>query len=103
MVRITKSVAEKRLGNIEQDKRFWCQDGREFKNLQELEAAFREMSDNTFRYHCNETKSDFSNWVRDVIADEKLSRDLSKCTSPSQAAKSVAGRVAWLKSKITTG
>ena len=103
MVRTTKSVAEKRLGNIEQEKRFWCRDGREFMNLQELEAAFREMSDDTFRCHCNETKSDFSNWVRDVIGDEKLSKDLAKCTGPSQAAKIVADRIAWLKNKIATG
>jgi len=45
-------------------------------------------------------KNDFSNWVRDVIGDEKLSRDLQKSTTQAQAAKSVADRVTWLKSKI---
>jgi len=93
MVRITKSVAEERLGNVSQEKQFWCHDGRYLKNLQELEAALEQITEETFRYHINETKSDFSNWVRDVIGDDKLSRDLKKNATREQAAKSVADRV----------
>ncbi len=100
MVRITKSVAEERLGNVSQEKQFWCHDGRYLKNLQELKVAMEQMTEETFRYHSNEAKSDFSNWVRDVIGDEKLSRDLQKSTTREQAAKSVADRLDWLKSKI---
>lgn len=100
MVRITKSVAEKRLGDVSQEEQFWCHDGRYLKNLQELEAALEQMAEDTFRYHVNETKSDFSNWVRDVIGDEKLARDLRKNTSGALAAKSVAERLNWLKSKV---
>jgi len=100
MVRITRAVAEERLGNVSQEKQFWCHDGRYLKNLEELEAALEQMTEETFRYHSNEAKSDFSNWVRDVIGDEKLSRDLQKSTIQAQAAKSVADRVTWLKGKI---
>ena len=100
MVRITKSVAEERLGNVSQEKQFWCHDGRYLKNLEELELALEQMTEETFRYHANEAKSDFSNWVRDVIGDEKLSRDLQKSTTQAQAAKSVADRVTWLNGKI---
>jgi hypothetical protein len=100
MVRITKLVAEERLGNVSQEKQFWCHDGHYLKNLPELKIALEQMTEETFRYHSNETKSDFSNWVRDVIGDEKLSRDLQKSTTHEQAAKSVAERVTWLKSKI---
>ena len=100
MVRITKSVAAERLSNVSQEKQFWCHDGRYLKNLQELEAALEQMTEETFRYHSNEAKGDFSNWVRDVIGDEKLFRDLQKSTTRAQAAKSVAERVIWLKSKV---
>ncbi|TRZ93231.1 MAG: hypothetical protein D4R82_05450 [Dehalococcoidia bacterium] len=102
MGRITKSVAEGRLGNVEQEKQFWCHDGHYLKNLQELEAALEQMTEETFRHHVNETKSDFSNWVRDVIGDDKLSRDLQKNTTRAQAAKSVAERIVSLKKKIET-
>jgi hypothetical protein len=100
MVRIAKSVAEERLGDVSQEKQFWCHDGRYLKNLEELEVALEQMTEETFRYHSNEAKSDFSNWVRDVIGDEKLSRDLQKSTTQAQAAKSVVDRVTWLKGKI---
>jgi len=100
MVGITKSIAEKRLGDVSQEKQFWCHDGRYLKNLQELEAALEQMEEETFRYHVNETKSDFSNWVRDVIGDEKLSRDLQKSTTRTQTAKKVSERIALLNMKI---
>jgi hypothetical protein len=99
VVRITKSVAEKRLGDVEPEKQFWCHDGRYLKNLPELGAALEQMTEETFRYHANETKSDFSNWVRDVIGDEKLFRDLRRSTTRAQAARSVAERIAWLGGK----
>lgn len=96
MVRISKVIAEKRLGDVEDDKQFWCQDGHYLKNLQELETALEQMTEDTFRFHSNETKSDFSNWVNDVIGDDKLSRDLRKSVTKTQAVKSVAERIALL-------
>ncbi len=64
-----------------------------------IAAIVYHYGDETFSYHSNETKTDFSNWVRDVIGDEKLSRNLLKSTTRAQAAKSVANRVAWLKTR----
>ena len=99
MTRITKEIAGKMLGEVPNGKQFYCTDGRVVKNLPELELALKEMSEETFCYHSSETKSDFSNWVRDVIGDEKLSRDLQKSPSRTRAAKNVADRIAWLRSK----
>lgn len=93
MVRISKLIAEKRLGDVEDDKQFWCHDGHYLKNLQQLETALEQMTEDTFRYHVSETKSDFSNWVRDVIGDDKLSRDLRKSVTRDRAARSVAARI----------
>lgn len=101
MVKITKTVAEQWLADVPHGKWFWCSDERVLKSLPELEAALKEMSEETFRYHSNETKSDFSHWVKDVIRDEKLSRDLLKSITQAQATKSVANRIAWLRGKIS--
>ena len=100
MVKVTKLIAEKRLADVSQDRQFWCQDGRGLKSLQELESALREMGEDTFRHHSSEARNDFSNWVSDVIGDEKLSRDLSKSNTKTQASGNVAGRIAWLKNKM---
>jgi hypothetical protein len=100
MVRVTQSAAVQKLGDVAEDKQFWCHIGQVFKNLPDMEMAFGGMGDYTFHYHASQTKNDFSNWVRDVIGDEKLARDLLKSATPAQAKKAVAGRIAWLKSKI---
>ncbi len=97
MAEITRSMAQKLLGDVPADKPFWCQDGRTLKNLQELEVALKEMSDETFRYHLNEAKNDFSNWVRDVIGDDKLAGDLWNSFTRTQAARSVADRITYLR------
>ena len=99
MAKMTKEIAVKMLGEVPNGKQFYCTDGRVMKNLPELESALKEMSEETFCYHSSETRSDFSTWVRDVIGDEKLSRDLQKGTSRTRAVKKVADRIAWLRSK----
>jgi len=103
VVKITKAIARERLADVSQDKQFWCSDGRVLKNLPELKLALEQMSEETFRYHSSEMKSDFSNWVRDVIGDDNLSRDLQKSKTQAQAAKVVGDRIAWLKNKIEAG
>ena len=100
MVRVTKTIAESRLGDVPQGERFWCQDGRVLKSLPQLGVALKQMDEETFRQHSSESRNDFSNWVRDVIGDEELSRDRLKSTTRAQAAKSIEDRVAWLKGKI---
>jgi len=99
MVKMTIQAAETMLGDVSEEKRFWCNDGRYLKNLDEMKEALEQMTDEVYHYHANEEKTDFSNWVKDVIGDEKLSRDLLKCATAAAAAKAVADRIKWLKSK----
>ena len=100
MAVINADSALKILGDVPEDKVFQCSDGRVLKNLAELSIALAEMSDETFSYHSNDTKTDFSNWVKDVIGDEKLSIDLQKSGSRLRASKAVFDRIAWLRTKI---
>jgi predicted metal-dependent HD superfamily phosphohydrolase len=101
MVKMTKQAAETLLGDVSVEKRFWCHDGRYLKNLEELKDALKQMTDEVFQYHSNADKTDFSNWVSDVIGDRKLSQDLLKSASHAEAAKVVAARIKFLKTKIT--
>lgn len=96
-VTITRAVAQKLIAQVPEDKKFWCRDGRALKNLQELDDALREMSEETFQHHLNESKNDFRNWAADVIGDEKLARDLAAATDRAQTIKAVADRNAYLK------
>ena len=100
IVRISKEEANRRLGDVADEKRFWCQDGKVVKNIKELGKTLNDTSDDIFHYHAGEGRNDFSNWVRDVVGDNKLANDLSKAKSRIQAGKAVAQRVSFLESKL---
>ena len=97
MVRVTKAIARKILADVPDEKQFWLADGRYLKNLAELEAALAEISPDLYRVHAGGGKTDFSNWVRDVMGDDELAADLLKCAAPEQAVRAVAGRFNYLK------
>ncbi|MDD5126944.1 MAG: hypothetical protein PHR43_02440 [Dehalococcoidales bacterium] len=100
MVKFTRDIARKMLGDVPAENSFWCHGGRTLKNLSELESGIKEMTDETFAYHANAEKNDFSNWVREVIGDGKLATDLSRARNRTEAARLVTGRIAFLKGKI---
>jgi hypothetical protein len=89
---MTRAVSKSCLSDVAADKVFWCHDGRVMKNLDELSAALREMSEETFRYHVTVDRNDFSKWVEDVIGDHELSAVLKNSSTRSQAGKLVADR-----------
>jgi hypothetical protein len=100
IIKITKEEAKRRLGDVPDDKRFWCHDGKVIKNLRELRKALIDISDETFHYHLSEGRSDFSKWIREVVRDEKLANELSKVRSRIQASQAVAERISFLETKL---
>ena len=97
---ILKEDAERLLGDVPREKAFWCCDDRILRNMKELGEALAGMTDETFAYHSNTEKSDFGNWVNDVIGDAKLARDLAKSSGKAQAARKVADRMGFLSAKL---
>lgn len=100
IVKISRDEANRRLGDVPDETRFWCQDGRVVKNLRELEDALNSMSDETFHHHLGGGRNDFSSWIRDVVGDNKLANDLGRAKSRIQAGKGIAERISFLQSKL---
>ena len=61
--------------------------------MRELAEALASMTEETFAYHLNAEKKDFSNWVRDIIGDKKLAEELESALDRNQAASMAAGRI----------
>ncbi len=101
MIRITRVMAESRLRDVPEGKRFWCFNGKVIGNLRELLTALHSMNEETFHYHVSGGDNGLASWVKDVIGDEKLARDLQGSHTRFQAAKMVADRILWLESKFT--
>jgi hypothetical protein len=97
--RITKNQAKKYLSQVPEPNVFWCNDGSVFRDIRELKDALSIMSDHTFTYHCNNSKKDFSNWIRDIVGDEKLAKNLESASDRQQAFKIVEERCSLLASK----
>ena len=100
MTKILKEHAERRLDDVLDQYVFWCHDGRIIRNIRQLKDALELMSDETYAYHANKEKNDFSNWVKDIIGDEKLARDFSKSSNKRQAFEYVKARETFLLGKI---
>jgi len=96
----TKQDAARVLADVEGDKRFFCEDGCVTGNLTELADCLTHMKEEIFSHHVTSSKNDFSNWVRDVLRDDKLAGDLTKVSNPIEAAKMVKERITWLQKKL---
>ncbi len=94
-----KKQSDKLLVKVPAEYVFWCHDGSIFADINELAEGLAAMSDETFAYHSNLEKQDFSNWIRDIVRDEQLADDLARATSRLQAAEYVAARIALLAGK----
>ena len=95
--KLLPEVARKFLGDVENDKKFWVNNGTVLKNLDELLDALNSMSNDTFQYHANSEKNDFSRWIGDVIGDKKLAEDLAKSKNKKSVIKILEFRINQLK------
>ena len=100
IIKITKEEATRRLGNVPDDKRFWCHDGKVVKNLRELGKALVDITDDVHHHHSGEGRNDFSKWVREVVGDGTLANELSRAKSRMHASRAVAKRISFLESKL---
>ena len=84
---INKEKAAKCLAKVPEEVVFWCHDGQVFRDLNDLMCGFDLMTEDTFCYHANEEKNDFSCWIVDILGDEELAKDVKKAKTPKQAKK----------------
>ena len=96
MPRITKQEKMQYLADVPEEYIFRCCDACVFRNMRELRDGLANMSEEVYAYHANAQKNDFSQWVKDIIKDERLAAELRNAPSKSDAASRVASRVSTL-------
>lgn len=95
--RLNKKQANKILGDVPHDKVFWLNDGRSLKNLNELSKALNKMDMGLYKYHVNKDKNDFMNWIRHVIGDNLLAKNIAKNKNNNVMYNAVKKRISQLK------
>jgi len=96
---VTKEEAERYLCDVAPEQSFWVNNGPILKNMEELANYLPDISDDTFNHHVNSDKNDLSNWIKDVIGDEKLANDLFSSRNRESAVKKTRNRFNSLKKK----
>ena len=94
-----KEDASKYLREVAPEQCFWINNGQILKNLDELGNALEQIGDESYSYHANKEKNDFSRWVNDIIGDKKLSNDLLSSKSRKSAVKKIRSRLNSLRKK----
>jgi len=84
---------KKLLAKVPAEYVFWCHDGAVFTDIYDLLEGLKTMSDETFAYHSNLVKHDFSNWIRDIMEDEELADALMTVASRPEAVSCVIARI----------
>ena len=97
---VTKSKARDLLSNVPEHHVFICCDGRLIRSIRDLGKTLAHMNEDVFKYHANHDKNDFSRWVRNVIGDEKLAKDLSQADSKNKTLKELSRRITFLSGQL---
>ena len=98
--KILPEEARKFLGDVKSDKRFWVNNGSVLKNLDELLGALNTMSNETFQYHANSKKNDFSKWIGDVINDKMLAESIINAKIQKAMIKKIDFRIRQLRKVV---
>ena len=91
--------AQRVLRHVSDEQRFYCHDGSTYSNIHDLKTGLDNIHEQAYRHHVAEKKNDFARWVREVLGDDKLAKDLSKAPDKKEAARIVAERITWLQAR----
>jgi hypothetical protein len=88
-----KTVRSAKVSVCSQDKSFFVCDGSVYASLAELAKGLRKMNPDTYKYHANQEKNDFHNWIKDVFGNAKLAKQALTARDQKQLAKIVAAKL----------
>ena len=70
--------AKRILGKVSLPNAFWLCTNENLRSLGEIVQALRSVNDDVFRYHVTRDRNDFETWIRDIVLDRELARDIAR-------------------------
>ena len=98
--KLSGSESKRMLSKVPANVSFWLCTNEQLRNLDELASALNRVTDEVFRYHVNRDKNDFEAWIRDVINDKELARDISRIKTRSTLVRKIHERVDSLRKLV---
>ena len=97
LAKLKSEEARRILSNTPPDKAFWVNNGPVLKNIIELAAAAKKLTEQQFAHHVNKAKNDFAKWVDEVIRDSELAKQLRRIKTKDDIAHIVTNRLRQLQ------
>ncbi len=69
------------------ERHFYLHEGGSLASLEELFAELQTMEHHVYEHHVNEERNDFAAWVRDVMQDRFLAKNIELCREKDQLLK----------------
>ncbi|MFH0769489.1 MAG: hypothetical protein V1932_08025 [Chloroflexota bacterium] len=99
MAETLKQEAKRLLADVPEEYVFRSCNGHILRNMKELGNELKSMTGEHYAFHVNNGKNDFTNWVSDIIKDQKLVKDLQIAPNQVQAANLVNARISVLSKR----
>ena len=90
-------IAADPMHRVPSEQAFWTCNGFIAYNLHDLLDSLRKMDNASFKYHVNQNKNDFSNWIDGVVGDKKLAKQLLRVKTQKTTILKVEARIRTLK------
>ena len=84
---------KKIMTTVHEQHHFHVADGMKLENLMQLMVYLEKMNDETYKYHANESKNDFSSWVKDVFEEPELAENLKTANTKESAQLIIARKL----------
>ncbi len=76
---------------------FWLCTNENLRSIADVSKALEKASDDVFRYHVNRDKNDFEVWIRDVVKDKDLAREIARVKTRETLIRKITERVEALR------
>ncbi len=76
---------------------FWLCTNENLRSLSDLASALEEADNDVFRYHVSRDRNDFEAWIRDIVKDKELAREIARVKTKETLIRKINERVEALR------
>ena len=99
--KVPAGVAKAILAKVPLQVSFWLCTNENLRSLNDISDALQKATDDVFRYHVNRDKNDFETWIRDIIKDKDLAREIARVKTRDTLIRKITERVDELDSILS--
>ena len=85
------------LREVPDDQALWLCNNATVQSMVELADTLECLDDTTFRYHVQRSQNDFAQWIRHVVGDRDLAREIARVKTKETLARKVEKRLRILR------